>query len=747
MPKRGKGKKQGQCVPFLFYLVPPDCLHMLLVFRIVLLAFLFFSCNPKKEYTTWSHYKGSPENIHYSSLTQVDTTNVKSLQVAWVYHTGDADTVHHSQIQCNPIVVDGKLYGTTPQMKLFSVDAATGKALWSFNPFDTTKTNILSNKGSFFIMNNSRGVAYWTDGKNDKRIFYTAGSHLYCINATTGQVVESFADSGRLDLHNDLDRNVADFFITATSPPLIYKDLMVIGTRVDEGAMAAPGHIRAYDVRTGKRRWIFHTIPQPGEAGHETWEDTTAYQFIGGANPWSGFSLDEKRGTLFASTGSASYDFYGGKRKGDNLFANCLLALDAATGKRKWHYQFIHHDVWDRDVPAAPALVRVKKDGAWIDAAAVTTKTGFVYFFNRETGQSLYDIVEKRVPAVSELEGEKLSPTQPLPTAPASFMRQRFTEKDINPYLPDSSYADVKKRLAAYKNSHIYDPISLQGTVVFPGLDGGAEWGGPTYDPETGVLYVNANEMPWVLQGVDISKRPVTAESYEQAGKRLYQNNCMACHGTERQGSGNFPTLLGVEKKYNPAAFHSLIQSGRRMMPAFKQLNENEREAIASYVLNIRATKSKTFQQAKKDDRYQLPYTITGYNKFLSKEGYPAIAPPWGTLNALDVSTGNYIWKQTLGHDTAFKKTKGPTGTENYGASVVTKGGLLFIAATKDGKFRAFNKRNGRLLWEVDLPAAAFATPSIYELNGKQYIVIACGGGKMKTRSGDSYVAFALPGN
>jgi quinoprotein glucose dehydrogenase len=708
----------------------------------IILTFLLFSCHSKKNYTTWSYYKGSPENIHYSSLTQIDTNNVKNLQVAWVYHTGDADTLHNSQIQCNPIIVDSILFGTSPQMKLFALNARTGEQKWVFNPFDSIAT---SEKGFFFILNNCRGVAYWTDHKNDKRIFYTAGSNLYCINGDNGQPIKSFASDGKLDLHNDLERDAKDLFVTATTPPIIYNNILITGTRVDEGPMAAPGHIRAYDVRTGKKIWIFHTIPHPGEEGFNTWEDSTAYKFIGGANAWNGFSLDEKRGIVYASIGSASYDFYGGKRLGNDLFANCVLALDVNTGKKIWHFQTVHHDVWDRDLSSPPALVTVNKNGQSIDAVAVTTKTGFIYVFDRETGKPLYDVVEKSVPSISELKGEKLSPTQPFPKAPVPFMRQSFSEKDINPYLSDSSYNDVKKRLASYKHDHIFDPISLNGTIIFPGLDGGGEWGGPTFDPETGVLYVNANEMPWVLTAVDISNTPSSQENFEQAGKRLYQNNCMACHGPERQGSGNYPTLIGVEKKYTPTAFYGLIQSGRRMMPAFKQLNENEQEAIASFVLNMQASKTKKFVDEKKDSLFKLPYTITGYNKFLSKEGYPAIAPPWGTLNAIDLSTGKYIWKEPLGNDTAFKNAKQPTGTENYGASVVTKGGLLFIAATKDGKFRAFNKSSGKLLWEFNLPSAAFATPSVYEMNGKEYIVIACGGGKLKTKSGDSYVAFKLP--
>jgi quinoprotein glucose dehydrogenase len=707
------------------------CLFFIVVFA--------FGCKGKEKYSGWECYKGSPENIHYSSLIQVDTQNVQDLQVAWEFHTGDADTIHHSQIQCNPIIVNGRMYATSPQMKLFCVDAVTGKQLWVFNPFDS-----LTNQQMFFILNNSRGVAWWSDGDKQQRIFYTAGSLLYCIDAASGKPAIGFADSGHLDLHDGLDREVKDLFVTATSPPMIYKDLLIIGSRVDEGSPAAPGHIRAYDVRTGKRRWIFHTIPQPGEEGYNTWEDPQAYKFIGGANAWSGFSLDEKRGLLFASTGSASYDFYGGKRLGADLFADCLLAIDAATGKRKWHFQEIHHDVWDRDLSSPPALVTIKKDGKTIDAAALTTKTGFIFLFERETGKPVYAIEERPVPQATDLTGEKLWPTQPFPVAPAPFMRQSFTEKDINPLLPDSEYAAVKNKLASYKNDHLFNAPSFQGTIVFPGLDGGGEWGGPSFDPETGLLYVNANEMAWVIAAIRVDDKKNANENYETAGRRLYQTNCMSCHGQQREGSGNFPSLVGVEKKYSLQQFHSLLQSGRRMMPAFRQLNENERAAIASFVLSDKKAAVKKFVNETNNDVFKLPYSITGYNKFLSSTGKPALAPPWGTINAIDLSTGNYIWKQTLGNDTAFKNATAPTGTENYGASVVTKGGLLFIAATKDGRIRAFNKRTGKVLWEYRLPAPGFATPAVYEVDGKQFIVIACGGGKLGTHSGDSYVAFAL---
>jgi quinoprotein glucose dehydrogenase len=717
-----------------------------LIAGIPLLAMIAFTCScnsNKKDYTSWPQYKGSDENIHYSSLTQVDTTNVKQLQIAWTYHTRDADTANHSQIQCNPIVVDGTLYGTTPRMKLFAIDAVTGVEKWQYNPFDS----LAQDKKAFFIMNNSRGVTYWADG-DDKRILYTAGPYLYCVSAITGKAINGFGDKGKIDLHNGLGRDVKELFVTASSPPIIYNDLLIMGTRVDEGPHAAPGHIRAYNVRTGKQQWIFHTIPYPGEPGYETWDDPNAYKFIGGANVWSGFSMDKERGIVYGCTGSASYDFYGGKRTGNNLYANSVLALDAATGKLKWHYQTVHHDVWDRDIPSAPALVTIKKDGKSIDAVAITTKSGFIFTFDRVTGKPVYDIIEKKVPVHSDLAGEKLSPTQPFPTMPAPFVRQKFTEKDINPYLADTSYQKVKKALAGYRHDNMFSPPSLQGTVFLPGLDGGAEWGGPSYDPETGLFYINANQMAWVIQAIPIETKSKANETNLMAGQRLFRANCMTCHGADRKGSGTFPSLIGINKKYTPSKLDTLIQSGRRMMPAFRQLKPADRKAIASFILDLKDEQPKSYTEtgSKNEEFFNVPYSITGYNKFLTNDGQPAIAPPWGTLNAVDLNTGKYVWRKPLGNDPVFPHGKKQSGTENYGASVITKGGLLFIAATKDGKFRAFNKRNGELLWEVTLPAPGFATPSVYEINGKEYIVIACGGGKINTRSGDSYVAFALPG-
>ncbi len=669
---------------------------------------------------------------------------MQRLQVAWIYHTGDADTAAHSQIQCNPIIVNGTLYGTSPQLKLFALDAATGKQKWVFSPFDA----ITEDKLGHFNLNNNRGVAYWSDGKSDQRIFYTAGPFLHAVDANTGKLIESFGNKGKIDLHDGLGADVHNLFVTATSPPSVYKDILITGTRVSEAMDAAPGHIRAYDVRTGKQVWIFHTIPQPGEPGYETWEDPDAWKLTGGANNWMGMTIDHDRGIAYVPIGSASMDFYGGKRRGSNLYADCLLALDAATGKRRWHFQYIHHDTWDWDPSSAPVLLTVTHDGKKIDAVAQTTKTGFVFLFDRDTGKPLFPIVETPVDTATELVNEKIWPTQPIPQKPAPFVRQSFTEKDINPYLSREEYEDVKKKLQGYHTGRMFMPQSKEGTIIFPGFDGGAEWGGPAVDPNTGILYVNANEMAWILQMWDVDGKSKKGETYGEAGERLFKQNCMSCHGADRKGSGNYPSLLDIDKKYDPRSFIEFINAGRRMMPAFQHLKQEQKSAIAAYVLNLKNEQLKKYEEElTPQEKFRvIPYNISGYNKFLTKSHNPALAPPWGTLSAIDLNTGNLVWKTTLGEEKQLKE-KGvpPTGTENYGGPVITQGGLLFIAATKDGKFRAFNKRTGKLLWETDLPAAGFATPATYALNGRQYVVIACGGGKLGTVSGDVYVAFALP--
>lgn len=695
-------------------------------------------------FDSWPAYNGGPEGIKYSSLTEIDTNNVGQLAVAWTYHTGDADTAHFSQIQCNPIVQNGVLFGVSPQMKLFAVDAATGGQKWVFDPNAGTAT-ATDNKTFQFIMINSRGVAWWSDGKGDDRIFFTAGSNTFAINAQTGKPVTTFGHNGSIDLHEGLGRDVSDLFVVNTSPGLVYKDLLILGTRVDEAPPSAPGHVRAYDVRTGQQQWIFHTIPQPGEFGYDTWENPTAWQYAGGSNVWSGFTLDEKRGILFAGTGSAAYDFYGGQRKGANLFANCVIALDALTGKRIWHQQLIHHDLWDKDLPAPPVLITLHLNGKPVDAVAQTTKNGYIFVFERETGKPVFEINEVPVDTVTDLAGEQVWRTQPIPTQPVPFVRQTLTIEDINPYLPAASIARLKKEMAGYRFGNMFIPPGRKPSLVFPGYDGGGEWGGPAFDPQTEILYVNANEMAWIMEMKENRIKIPQKETVLQAGQRLYTQDCAVCHGPDQKGTGNNPTLVGAETRYSKPEFLALLNSGRRMMPAFKQLPLEEKEALAAYILQLKDQYHEPWLGKVHDPRYAIPYKMAGYNKFLSPEGYPAISPPWGSLNAINMRTGEMAWKVPLGEYEALKaQGVPPTGTENYGGPVVTAGGLVFIAAAKDGKFRAFHKRTGQLLWEYNLPAPGFATPAIYQLNGRQYIVIACGGGKLKTKSGDAYVAFAL---
>jgi quinoprotein glucose dehydrogenase len=708
------------------------------------LSFLFlYACQTNqshdKQFRTWQVYGGDATSSRYSSLSQINKENVKNLKLAWTFSAEEPDSNNRSQIQCNPIIAGNLLYGATPQKNIFAVEASTGKPVWFFYPKD-----FITDKTPWWG-GTVRGLTYWEEN-NEKRIFATAGPFLFCLDALTGKPVSSFGNDGKIDLHNDLDRDsLENAFLSANTPGIIYKNLIIIGMRVSENTDAAPGHIRAFDVKTGKRVWIFHTIPQPGEDGYETWEDKNAWKTAGGANCWAGMALDEKRGIVYVPTGSAAYDFYGGNRKGNNLFANCILALDAATGKRIWHYQTVHHDIWDKDLSANPNLITITKEGKKIDCVAQITKTGMVFLLNRETGQPVFPIQEVAVPQ-SDLIGEQSSPTQPIPTFPKPFARQVFKENDINPHSTQKD--SLLKVLRNVKNGNMFMPPSKKGTIVFPGFDGGGEWGGAAFDPQSEMLYVNANEMPWILKIIDVDNKMSQQETMFAAGKRLYGSTCASCHGVNREGGsqGVFPALINIKTKYSKPQVTEIINQGRRMMPSFKQIPQQDKEAILAFLMDSDEKLKQKEYTPPVENRIVLPYTTTGYNRFVDKDGYPAIAPPWGTLNAIDMKTGEIAWKVPLGEFEALSKKRIPiTGTENYGGMAVTAGGLVFIAATRDEKFRAFDKDTGKLLWETKLPAGGYATPAVYEVNGKQYVVIACGGGKMGTKSGDKYLAFALP--
>ena len=684
----------------------------------------------------WSRYLGDAQTNQYAPLSQIDTTNSAQLEVAWTYSCGDADPQDRSQIQCNPLIIDGILYGSSPQLKFFALDAASGKQLWQFDPWPQGYQG--------FGMGVNRGLTYWSEG-GDQRLLVTAGEELLCINASTGQLVNSFGENGRVDLHEGLGNNAQSLFIISNSPGIIFEDLLIIGSRVSESTGAAPGHIRAFNVKTGKLAWIFHTIPKPGEAGYETWPPD-AHLKMGGANAWSGFSLDEERGWVFVPTGSAAFDFYGGDREGANLYANCVIALNAKNGEKIWHYQVVHHDLWDRDLPCPPNLVTVNHDGQMIDAVAQNTKSGHVFLLDRETGEPLFPVKEVPVPA-SNLDGESAWPTQPIPTKPPQFARHRISEDDLTQRTPEANaYAkSIYNNLVEGDN---YTPPTEAGTILFPGFDGGGEWGGAAVDPQSGIMYVNASEMPWILQMVP--KQSTTDQTLASHGKALYAQHCVMCHGTDLQGASihTVPSLVNLQSRLDQPTVLKTIQQGKGMMPSFNHLDETKIEAIAAYLLDSKEqlTAEQHDLLATSSEDWPYPYAMNGYKKFYDQDGYPAITPPWGTLNAIDLNAGTILWKIPFGSYPALAaQGMDNTGSQSYGGPIVTRGGILAIAATLDEKFRVFNARNGDLLYEYQLPAAGYATPATYMIDGKQYIVIACGGGKLQTPSGDQYVAFSLP--
>ncbi len=780
----------------------------------ILLAAMLCGACAAQSTAGWPVYNGGPDGDHYSKLSQINRANVHQLKQAWSFDTGET-----GGLQANPLVVGRTLYAYTPTQKVVALDAATGKLKWTFD----------SGVGG---RQPARGMAYWTDGK-EKRLFAGMMNFLYCLDAETGKPIAGFGEGGRIDLRKDLRGNYEEQSIVLTTPGIIYKDMIIVGGRNPETHPAPPGDVRAFDVRTGKLRWSFHTIPRPGEAGVETWP-ADAWKTAGAANNWAGMALDAERGIVYAPTGSAVFDFYGGDRLGDDLYANTLLALDANTGKRLWHFQGVHHDIWDRDFPSEPALYTLKRDGKTIDALAQTTKQGYLYLFDRVTGKPLFPIHELPYPA-STVPGEVASRTQPKPDAPEPFARQRLTEEMLTTRTPEAHEWAVKE-FRSFVSDGQFVPLSVnKQTVVFPGFDGGAEWGGPAIDPATNVLYVNATEMAWTgglipaAQGgspgaqfyqnqcaichgpnragappefpslVDLlgrltvqqvtdnvkkgngrmpsfpniddaglkalieflrtggsagagkestavaAQHMAVEEPEDKAGAGVYADRCAICHGDHREGiAPSFPMLIGVDNRLNKAQVVDMIQNGKNQMPPTPDLQGPDLEALLGF-LGVR----EALKPPPQADDYQAErYAFTGYRKFLDPDGYPAIAPPWGTLNAIDLNTGKCLWKIPLGEYPALAaKGMKNTGTENYGGPVVTTGGVLFIGATiYDRKFRAFDSRDGKLLWEADLPFSGVATPATYMVDGRQYVVIAASGARdLKGPQGGAYVAFALP--
>lgn len=605
------------------------------------------ACTPSVEVPSldWPAYRGGPGSTNFAALDQINASNVAQLTPAWAYKTGDS---LQYTIECNPLVIDGVLYGTSPRLKAFALDAATGEEIWTFDP---AALGINPWRGQTV----NRGFAYWADGA-DRRLYYVVSGRLYALNADTGELVSSFGEKGSIDFGAGLDREFGDRAVGASSPGVVFEDLLIMGSATGDGIPQVsppppPGHIRAFDVRTGERVWIFHTIPHPGEYGYETWPEE-AWKTAGGTNSWSGLSLDVERGIVFAPIGSPTNDHVGYDRIGQNLFGNSVLALDARTGERVWHFQAVHHDLWDYDLPAAPSLVTSTQNGITRDAVAQITKMGHLFVLDRATGEPVFPVEERPVPQ-STLPGESSWPTQPFPPPSLAYAKQGFSENDITDLNPEAEAYIREMYWDKFGPSVLFQPPSRNGAIYMPQFNGGTDWGGAAFNPATEVLFVNASN---------------DAESME-------------------------------------------------MLPA------------------------------PADAKHTYDWVMSGHDEITDPEGFPISKRPWGTMNAIDLNEGRIIWQVPLGtYPELEARGLPPTGTFNIGGPLATAGGVVFIGATRDERFRAFDQATGEVLWEYQLPAAGYATPAAYMVNGKQYVVIAAGGGgKGGTKTGDSYIAFALP--
>ena len=666
---------------------------------VTLVVFLLSGCAPADDTTDWPVYLGDAGRQHYSELTQITPENVSQLEPAWVYDSGDLRG-GGSTMYTSPLVIDGVLYGLSPKLVAFALNAATGEELWRFDPGLNGAAQ--------------RGLMAW-EHDGERRVFYTAGRELFALNALDGTPVESFGENGRLDLTPSGDRTG---YIGVTVPGVVFEDLIILGYSTTETADAFPGSVRAFNALNGELVWQFDTIPAPGEPGSETWADGSLAK-AGGANVWTGMALDTERGLLFAPTGSATPDFYGASRLGDNLYANSLLAIDARTGQLRWHYQVVRHDLWDRDNPSPPTLVQLTRDGRTVDAVTLTTKSGHLYAFERETGESIYPIIEVEQLA-STLPGEVPAPSQPVSTV--AFSRQQFeitnrTEEATNFVTEQIKDWDLRA----------WAPPQV-GTVLFqPWYDGGAEWGGSAFDPSTNRLILNANDVPGILE---LSEVPAGSSDYG-----TYAQHCGSCHGLKLEGTETAPSLVGLRDRLDTAEVLEIVREGSGRMPGFAHFDDAERRAVLRYI--------SAPEPVVDEPTEEVMYVLGGYVYLRDHEGLPGNTPPWGTLNSIDLATGDIVWQVPFGNypshpDLGF-------GAVNYGGPVVTASGLIFIAATPDKMFRAYDTRDGQVLWEADLNAAGFSTPAVYSVAGKQFVIIAAGGGRTGPPSGAEYVAFSLP--
>lgn len=680
----------------------------------------------------WPVIGGDQAGTHYTPLAQIDRGNVSQLQEAWRFDNGAP-----AETETTPLVIGRMLYAYTAGMKVVALDAATGAPRWQFDP-------------GVRASGAHRGFAWWSDGQQSI-LFAGVMNWLFALDPATGKPKAGFGEHGALEMRQGLRADAPAEYLAMTSPGIVYKDLLITGFRTTEVAPAPPGDVRAYDVHTGRLVWSFHTIPHPGEPGYQTWP-AQAWRSAGGANSWPGFALDAQRGIVYAPTGSPVADFYGDDRIGDDLYSDSLVALEAATGKRLWHFQGVHHDLWDRDFPSPPVLVTLHRDGQPVDAIAQPSKQGFVFVLDRITGRSLFPIEERAVPA-SDVPGEQAARTQPFPLLPAPFARQRLTEDMLTTRTPEAN-AFALQKFQAMRSAGLFEPLTVgRQTLVFPGFDGGAEWGGAAVDPQTGVLYINANDVAWSGSLAESGPGDGTLAA-------TYRAHCSMCHGLDRHGSPPaYPSLVDIGQRLGATEIAEIIRAGRGRMPAFPGIGIRGYGPLVEYLRGngveparpaAPPASSREMTASMADAGKPVRYRFTGYDKFLDAEGYPAVAPPWGTLSAIDLNTGHYVWQVPLGnYPELAARGLADTGSENYGGPLATGGGLLFIGATVyDHRLRAFDRQSGQVLWEHELPYAGTATPASYSVDGRQFVVISTSNARNpRAPQGSAYVAFALPGN
>jgi quinoprotein glucose dehydrogenase len=708
---------------------PKNLLNLL---AFTLAVSILFSCKDggKSTHTTWTHYGGSPDQSKFFTAEDITKENVSQLEVAWTYPTGDEMPYFFS-----PIIVDTVMYVMAKNSSLVALNVKTGEEIW-----------IHAN----LVGMTRRGLNYWeSKDKKDRRLIFTLNNSIQAIDAQSGLSISSFGNNGYVDLREGLDRDpTAIRRIQPMMPGVIYEDLLIIGSAPGESYFSPPGHVRAYNVVTGKMEWIFHTIPHPGEYGYETWPKD-AYKYVGGVNVWSEITVDPERGIAYLPVGSPTYDYYGADRLGSNLFGNSLVALDAKTGQRIWHYQTVHHDLWDYDLSPAPQLLTVNRNGKSVDAVAVATKHGFVFLFDRVTGEPLFPIEEMSFPA-SEMEGEKAWETQPISSLPR-FTRQEVTKETINPYFPDSIKQVWINRLESAKSGLYIPPSDKYETVMMPGALGGSNYGNTAADPRKGMFYVMTQEHASIykLNKVEPPKVNLSATDLQKVNS-LYKKTCQTCHGPDMAG-GVGPTLINSGQHMSYDEFRGTVINGRGQMPGFVHVDEETLKALYRYLggnpMSINFRRNTNLAQpdgpvvasggatVTPDESKGIPmsdypedvdHPAVRYTTEYGLEWPGLAAPPWSSIYAYDMNTGTVKWKRPVGQDSLYvqgDQSKGAPGGALRKGMIVTSTGVIFATA-KGGKLYAIDADTGKTLWEETLSHEVNAQPSMYVLDGKQYLVI-----------------------